>query len=430
MTIPGDSTATNVRWRILGLLIAASFISYALRYNVSTAGPTMMSDLGISEQQLGYILAAFAAGYAIFQFPGGVFGVVAGPRRALAVCFLLWGILTVITALVPGATGGSATLTVVSLIVVRFLVGAVHAPIFPITGGVVERWFPVGQWALPNGLSSTGLTVGTFATAAVLPYLLDQFGWRLSFLLISPLSIVGLAFWWWYVRDLPTEHPSVNQAEIDWIKRGRDVAHDLNAEAPSWRTVLRNRDVWLLMLAYASMNYIFQTMFNWVFYYLATVRDFASHEAGYATSVQWIAAAIGATLGGLICDAACRRYGMRFGCAIPAIVAVLLSGLFLAVGALSSNVWLAVGCLALSFFCNQLTEGPFWAAAISVGGRNAAAACGVMNTGGNGIGFVNALLVPFMAKTLGWPIAMLTGTAFAILSAVLWLFIRADRAIK
>ena len=53
---------------------------------------------------------------------------------------------------------------------------------------------------------------------------------------------------------------------------------------------------------------------------------------------------------------------MRFGCAAPAIVAVLLSGLFLAVGALSANVWIAVGCLALSFFCNQLTEGPFSAA--------------------------------------------------------------------
>ena len=295
MTIPGDSTATNVRWRILGLLIAASFISYALRYNVSTAGPTMMSDLGISEQQLGYILAAFAAGYAIFQFPGGVFGVVAGPRRAMAVCLLLWGILTVVTALVPGETGGSMTLTVVSLIVVRFLVGAVHAPIYPITGGVVERWFPIGQWALPNGLSSTGLTVGTFATAAALPFLLEQFGWRMSFLLLSPLSIVGLAFWWWYVRDLPADHPSVNQAEIDWIQRGRDEGHNSQAEAPSWRTVLRNRDVWLLLLAYASINYIFYLMFDWVLYYLANVRDFAGHEAGYATSVQSIAAAIGAT---------------------------------------------------------------------------------------------------------------------------------------
>lgn len=388
----------------------------------------MMADLGITEQQLGYILAAFAAGYAIFQFPGGVFGVVVGPRRALAVCLLLWGVLTVVTALIPGSVGGSTTLTVALLILVRFLVGAVHAPMYPITGGVVERWFPIGHWALPNGLSSTGLTVGTAATAAILPFLLERFGWRVSFLMLAPLSIVALVLWWWYVRDLPAQHKSVNQAELDLIQRGREGLP--GPESGSWRAVLRNRDVWLLLLAYASMNYIFALMFNWVFYYLVTVRGFESHEAGYATSVQWIAAAIGATVGGLMCDMACRRNGMRFGCAVPAAVAVLLSGIFLAVGALSSNVWIAVGCLAMSFFCNQLTEGPFWAAAISVGGRNAAAACGFMNTGGNGIGFVNALLVPFTASTLGWTAAMLTGTAFAVLSAVLWLFIRADRTIQ
>ena len=43
---------------------------------------------------------------------------------------------------------------------------------------------------------------------------------------------------------------------------------------------------------------------------------------------------------------------------------------------------------------------------------------------------MNALLVPLTASTLGWPVAMLTGTAFAVLSAILWMFIRADRTIS
>ena len=67
---------------------------------------------------------------------------------------------------------------------------------------------------------------------------------------------------------------------------------------------------------------------------------------------------------------------------------------------------------------------------MSAGGRHAAAACGVMNTGGNTVGFVNALLVPVTAATLGWTAAMMTGTAFALVCAVLWLFIRADRPLE
>jgi sugar phosphate permease len=75
---------SSVRWRVLALLVLASFVSYVLRSNISIAGPAMMTDLGLTEKQLGYILAAFTAGYTIFQFPGGVFGVKVGMRRAIS----------------------------------------------------------------------------------------------------------------------------------------------------------------------------------------------------------------------------------------------------------------------------------------------------------------------------------------------------------
>ena len=43
--------------------------------------------------------------------------------------------------------------------------GVGHAPIYPIQAAVVERWFPVGYWALPNAVGSTGLTLGRRAGA-------------------------------------------------------------------------------------------------------------------------------------------------------------------------------------------------------------------------------------------------------------------------
>ncbi|MCP5093165.1 MAG: MFS transporter, partial [Gammaproteobacteria bacterium] len=207
------SRPSTVRWRVLSLLVLASFISYVLRYNVSTAGPAMMVDLDLTEAQFGYILAAFTAGYTIFQFPGGVFGDVLGPRRALTAIMVVWAILTLLTSAIPGDGYGSVTLTVIALIIVRFLVGAAHAPIYPLTGGVVERWFPVGGWALPNGLSSTGLTLGTAATAPVLAWMLTFLGWRQSFVLLAPLGLIGAALWWWYARDNASEHPAANAEE-------------------------------------------------------------------------------------------------------------------------------------------------------------------------------------------------------------------------
>jgi ACS family glucarate transporter-like MFS transporter len=422
---------TGIRWRVLVLLAIVSFVSYVLRYNISIASTAMKADLHLTEQQLGYILAAFTAGYTIFQFPGGVFGLKLGPRRAMTIIAVLWGLLTLLTSGVPAGAGTAATM--IMLIGVRFLVGAVHAPIYPLTGGVVERWFPIGRWALPNGLSSAALTLGVAATGPVLPYMLDRYGWRASFLMLAPLGFAAAFLWWWYVRDRPAEHPGVNDGEAALIAANRPANRPATVEPvgrrPGWLRVLGSRDMLLLTLSYFCMNYIFGLMFNWIYYYLVEVREFDPRIAGYATSVQWIAGATGAALGGLVCDGLCRRYGVRWGCAWPAASGLVLSGVFLLIGAVSGDPHVAVICLALSFLSNQMTEGAFWAGGISIGGRNAAAACGVLNTGGNSAGFVNALLVPFTAKALGWTAAMVTGTLFAFAAAALWLFIRAEKTV-
>ncbi len=68
------SRPTNVRWRILAILMFISFVSYMLRGNLSIAGPAMIEDLQLTEIQWGWIMAAFPLGYALFQFPRRMLG--------------------------------------------------------------------------------------------------------------------------------------------------------------------------------------------------------------------------------------------------------------------------------------------------------------------------------------------------------------------
>lgn len=82
--------------------------------------------------------------------------------------------------------------------------------------------------------------------------------------------------------------------------------------------------------------------------------------------------------------------------------------------------------LGLCFFFNQATEGPYWATAAAIGGRHAGAAGGLLNTGANLMGFINAVLLAFVADAFGWPIAIAIGAAFAVLAAGLILLVRAD----
>jgi ACS family glucarate transporter-like MFS transporter len=425
---------TAIRWKILIILALASFVSYVLRTNLSFAAPEMMQDLGLSEIEWGWVLAAFTAGYALFQIPGGVLGDRFGPRRVLTLIAVTWSVLTFATSIVPGQQAASHFLIIASLFLVRFLVGAAHAPIFPVMNASIVRWFPKGGWALPLGLSSTALTLGGAAAAVALPQVIAELGWRVAFLCLAPLGLLVAAIWWWYSRDNPVHHRAVNEAEVELINAGRESLDEPGGQTDGngvkWYEVLKNRDVLFLMLSYTSMNFVFYIVFNWFFYYLVEVREFSATDAGFVASAQWIAGAAGAALGGWLCDKLCRRIGLRWGCRWPVIIGMSVSAVLLLVGALHPAPTIAVSAMVLLFFFNQLNEGPYWATSVAVGGRHAGAAGGVMNTGANVMGVINALLVPFLASVFGWTTAIASGAFFALLGLGFMLLVRADRPIS
>jgi ACS family glucarate transporter-like MFS transporter len=209
------------------------------RTNLSIVGETMMRELGLTEIQLGYVLSAFAWGYAIFQFPGGIFGDVVGSRKAITLMAVGWGVLTILTGLIPASVSIGILLTV--LIVIRFLVGASQAPFFPVVGGVIANWFPLSSWGFPNGLSSTASTLGAAAVAPILVWLLQVTGWRQTFLITAPLAFVIAVIWWWYGRDYPSMHRAVSQAELELINKNREAASVDPGRL--WKVALKNREI-------------------------------------------------------------------------------------------------------------------------------------------------------------------------------------------
>ena len=77
------------------------------------------------------------------------------------------------------------------------------------------------------------------------------------------------------------------------------------------------------------------------------------------------------------------------------------------------------------FGFTQFTEGAYWSGATYVGGGQAAATAGVLNTGGNLPGIL-APVVGFMVDQLGWLPTLTSGAVFAPIGAGLWLLIRTD----
>jgi MFS transporter, ACS family, glucarate transporter len=408
-------------------MIVVSFVAYLLRTNMSVAGVPMSADLGLSHVQLGVVLAAFAWGYAIFQFPGGLLGDVIGARRALTILAALWGVFNLLVAFVPGTAAGSATAVVLALMTLRFLMGAAQAPLFPIIGGGTTcHWFPVSGWALPNALQNFGATFGAAAAGPLIAWLMERFGWRASFVLTAPAAVLCAGLWWWYVRDRPSEHVEVNPEERRLIEAGRTAEDLAPVEPGAWRVVIRDRQVQLLTAGYFCVNYLFYFFFNWLFVYLIESRGFTLLEGGWYASIPWMAGAVGAVYGGWLCDRLWKRLGARRSCRYLGAAGVAAAAVLLLAAGWAPHPLAAVVLLSLCLAAEQFTDAIYWAAAISVAGRRASAACGLMNTGGNLSGGVVALVVPLVVDRFGWPAALATGSAFALIAAGLWLVTSAD----
>ena len=74
MTRMSRARAVPVRYRILGVLFALSFVNYLLRNNFSVAMPSIRAEFGYTNAELGWILGSFNFSYALLQIPGGFFG--------------------------------------------------------------------------------------------------------------------------------------------------------------------------------------------------------------------------------------------------------------------------------------------------------------------------------------------------------------------
>ena len=121
------------RYRVLILLCSLTTLTYLDRICISLVGVRLKADLGLSNEQFGWVLGSFALAYALFEIPSGILGDRIGPRAVFIRIVLLWSLFTALTGLVTGLTG---------LLIIRFLFGAGESGTYPNAMIVVSRWFP------------------------------------------------------------------------------------------------------------------------------------------------------------------------------------------------------------------------------------------------------------------------------------------------
>jgi MFS transporter, ACS family, glucarate transporter len=396
-------------------------ITYMDRVAISSAVPSIQEEFGFSMVTVGWILSSFRWGYAWFQIPGGWLGDRIGPRRALTLIVAWWSVFTSLTAAAWNAT---------SMLVIRFLFGVGEAGAFPIATRSLSRWMLPSERGFAQGVTHAGSRLGAALTPALVVMLIANYGWRAAFLVFGTLGIAWSVLWFWYYRDTPAEHRSVNDAERDLIAKSVGGPRSGTTRSVPWWTILRNRNLWTVSAMYFFYGYCISVYLDWFPTYLNSHRGMSLARMGVFASLPLLAGTAGDLLGGTLSDWLARRgYGLTLARRTVAIGGYLTAAAAIVPATLAAGAEWSVLLTCVAVFGLELTVGVSWAIPLDIGGDYAGSVSAVMNTCGNIGGAISPAMLAYLVGAYGWNVPFFVASAMCAAAAALHLKIDAARSI-
>lgn len=397
----------NKRYYFFAGTFCITLLLYIDRVAISSSKEGIANDLSLSDTQMGWVLAAFSLGYALFQVPVGALGDKFGPRKILTLIISLWSAFTVLTG---------AAWNYLSMLFFRFAFGAGEAGAFPNISRAAYSWVPLVERGIFQGINFSGSRLGAAFALPLVAVLIEQIGWREMFYLWGIIGVVVALLFWVFFRNTPAEHPAISQAEKDYIASQRVHTPHTQPAPFSSRTVLTNNNVWLAMAQYVGSNFIFFFTLTWLFPYIKTQYQLDSLTTGLYAMIPLLAGAVGNWVSGYWVDRLYKKGKWVQSRRWPAITGFLLVALGVGGSLLQQEVGGAIAFLSLAIFGADMTLSPSWSFCIDIGQEHAGKVSGLMNMAGNLGSFTTALAFPYLQAWTG------SNEPFFYVSIVLALF--------
>jgi len=426
--VTNGARTSHVRWFLVFWLFVLSAVSYLDRVNISIAGGSIAEAYHLSDVQLGKVFSAMLVGYALFQTIGGRLADRFGPRRVLAGGVMWWGIFTALTAMVPANIAGALFI----FVVVRFLLGAGEAVIYPSANQFIARWIPISERGIANGLIFAGVGAGAGLTPLLITQIMIRYGWRSSFWACSIIGFAAGAVWFAMARDTPDEHAGVTAYELALIRSGltqTESKNDPKALMP-WSRVMQSKEVWAVTLSYFCYGYVAWIFFSWFYRYLAKVRGLDLKASAFYTMLPFLAMLVCCLLGGAINDRLTKRLGPRIGRCGVAAFAIAVAGIFIAFGSQVQSARLASVVLAGGAGALYLSQSSFWSVTADIAGASSGSVSGFMNMGNQIGAALTASLTPWIAARFGWTTSFLVAAGLCVVGALSWLVVDPTRQLR
>jgi len=419
---------THVRWQILVMLSMVMIVTALGRLNLSIAAKFMQDEFKFSAETMGWILGAFAFGYAVFQIPCGWAGDRYGPRLTLTIALLGWGVCTILMSIVSSLRWDVPLHFAWSLAGIRLLTGAGEAASYPNATKVVAWWTTARERGLGSSLLLGGVGAGGVIAPLLFTGVIARWGWRWSFILTGVLAAGIAMVWYLFSADRPQEHPRVNAAELAILIRSRQAAgeHTFSLQGTPWRRIFSSSSVWALLLSYFCHGYTPYIYYTWFFIYLTKVRGFPIAKGAFWGTIPFLTMTLMALAGGWFSDKAVLRWGHRRGRQSMACLGMTFSAALLVAGSHVAGPISAVLLLAGAAGFGSFAAPSWWASCIDMAPNYAGSLSGIMNTCANIAGGLSPVVTAHIVTRFGWSQALDFAAAVNVAAALIWFFVKAD----
>lgn len=398
-----------------------TLLLYIDRVCISSAKDSITNDLNLTDIQMGWVLSAFALGYALFQVPGGALGDKFGVRKVMTSIMVLWSIFTALTG---------AAWNYISMLLARFIFGAGEAGAFPNISRAAFSWVPLKERGIFQGINFSGSRLGAAFALPLVAYLIDAWGWRAIFYFFGAVGIICAMLFYVLFRNKPEEHSGLSQEEKQFIIENRQKENIKTKTELGIGEILNNKNVILAMIQYIGSNFIFFFMLTWLFPYIKEKYELGLVATGFYAMLPLLAGAVGNWVSGYTVDAIYKTGKWKLSRQLPAII-----GFVLVVIGIISSLYMdtalgAVLCLSVAIFGADMTLSPSWSFCMDIGKEHSGKVSGMMNMAGNLGAFTTALAFPYLIEWTGSTDPFFFVAAFlGLVSIVAWLFMDSTKPI-
>ncbi|MDR3590369.1 MAG: MFS transporter [Negativicutes bacterium] len=345
-----DLKKTNFRLVIAAILFIVTTLNYVDRATLSMAAPAMRKDLALDAVTMGYAFSAFGWSYTALQIPGGWLLDRFGARVVYGAGLLFWSLFTFFQGMV-GFLAGAGAFT--ALFALRFMMGVAEAPAFPANSRIATMWFPTHERGLAISFFNSAQYFALAVFNPVMGFVLVTLGWPFVFYSMGLVGIV-MSLVWFKMINSPQRHPSVNQAELEYIQSGGGLADigDKKTEI-KWayiRALVSNRMMIGVYIGQFCLNTITWFFLTWFPTYLVQAKGMSILKVGLIASIPAIAGFTGGLLGGYVSDWLLRRgFSLTIARKIPIITGLILSASIILANYVTAE-WVVITVMSLAFF--------------------------------------------------------------------------------